>query len=368
MVKIVLSGGGTAGHVNPLLATAHALRELDPSLDVTVVGTKEGLESSLVPAAGFTLSTIDRVPFPRRPGGAALAFPRRWRAVKAQAAALLEGADVALGFGGYVSAPIYKAARKLGIPYAIHEQNARPGLANRLGASHAAFLGLTFASTPLNATRGEREVIGLPLRPAIYDLARASDRAVRREEAAARLGLDPSMTTLLVTGGSLGAAHINDVVASCRLEGVQVLHLTGKGKDEPVREATRGRGHYHVLDYLQTMEDAFAVADLVICRSGAGTVAELCAVGLPAIYVPLPIGNGEQKLNAADVVKAGGAKLVADKDFTVEYMARVAGSLLAHPDELAAMAAASAKVGKVEAASVLARRVLALARNEEVDR
>lgn len=363
MVKIVLSGGGTAGHVNPLLATAHALRELDPCLDVTVVGTQEGLEHTLVPAAGFTLSTIDRVPFPRRPNKDALAFPRRWRTVQAQASELLQGADVALGFGGYVSAPMYKAARQLGIPYAIHEQNARPGLANRLGVGHAAFLGLTFASTPLKAPRGQREVIGLPLRPAIYDLARSQDRPLRREQAAQRLGLDPAMRTLLVTGGSLGAAHINEVVASCRIEGVQVLHLTGKGKDDAVREATEGRTHYHVLDYLETMEDAFAVADLVICRSGAGTVAELCAVGLPAIYVPLPIGNGEQKLNAADVVRAGGAKIVADKDFTVDYMARVAGSLLAQPDELAAMAEASAKVGKVEAASVLAQRVLALPRS-----
>lgn len=363
--RIVLAGGGTAGHVNPLLATAAALAER--GCDITVLGTSQGLEASLVPAAGLPLVTIPRVPFPRRPTPSVLAFPHRFHEAVREAGRALQGAAVVVGFGGYVSTPAYRAARDAGIPVVVHEQNARPGLANRVGARHAAVVALTFASTPLAARHGRTEVVGLPLRPVIAGLARSraveSTREQSRRDAASRLGIDPGLRTLLVTGGSLGAQHLNEVmgeVADGLPDGAQVVHLTGRGKEAPVREAVDRAGvgsRWVVIDYLTTMEDALAVADLVVCRSGAGTVAELTALGLPAFYVPLPIGNGEQRLNAHDHVAGGGARLVADRAFTADVARTQVWPLLVS-DELETMARATSAQGRTDAAQILADLVM----------
>ena len=272
MVKVVMAGGGTAGHVNPLLATAAQLR--DSGAEVVVLGTKAGLEADLVPAAGFPLVEIPRVPLPRRPSLAFFTLPSRFSDAVKRCEQALEGADVLVGFGGYVSTPAYIAAKRAGVPIVIHEQNARPGLANKVGARNARVVALTFPSSPLAARVGETVVTGLPLRSAIADLAtrRATSEgaAQSRREAAERLGVDPEDPTLLVTGGSLGALHVNESMtggADALPEGAQVVHLTGRGKDEPVRAAVEAAGlsdRWHVIDYLTTMEDALAVADLVV--------------------------------------------------------------------------------------------------------
>ena len=379
-LRVLLAGGGTAGHVNPLLATAAALRDAasggDPRTEILVLGTAQGLEARLVPEAGYELARVPRVPMPRRPGGDLLRLPGRLRAAVRAASAAIErvGADVVVGFGGYVSTPAYLAARRAGVPVVIHEQNARPGLANRLGARWAAGVALTFASTPLAASRrhgGRTLTTGLPLRPAVAELVarRSTEEGARaaRAEGAAALGLDPALPTILVTGGSLGAQHLNEVLARSLGDlsaGTQVLHLTGRGKDAPVREAlaqalASGRapadlaGRYHVLDYLTAMEQAYACADGVICRSGAGTVAELTALGLPALYVPLPVGNGEQRLNAADCVSAGGGLLVADADLGPQDVTGFV-ALVSDPDRRAAASAAAASTGVRDGADRLA--------------
>lgn len=369
-LNVVLAGGGTAGHVNPLLATAHALAERGAT--VTAVGTKEGLEATLVPADGFPLEYVERAPFPRRPNLAAVRFPLAFRKAVAQAGAILDrtGAEVAVGFGGFASTPIYVAAMKRGVPVVIHEANAKPGLANKLGARSAAAVALTFASTPLSAPNGITQTVGLPLRPPIARLAAmdAGERAAERVAAAARLGLDPSLPTLLVTGGSLGAQHINEVLEQAMEpvadSGIQILHLTGKGKDATVREALEragGNSRYTVLDYLATMEDGYAAADLVLCRSGAGTVAELGALGLPGFFVPLPIGNGEQELNAADVIAAGGARLVRNDAFTTNVLINEVLPLAADREALASMAEAARETSPANAAAKLADMVVSLA-------
>ena len=376
-LRVLLAGGGTAGHVNPLLATAAALRDPstggDERAEILVLGTREGLEERLVPEAGYELAHVPRVPMPRRPTGDLFMLPRRLqRAVAAAGEAIARvDAQVVVGFGGFVSTPAYLAARQAGVPVVIHEQNARPGLANRLGAGWAAAVALTFASTRLKASRGRTEVTGLPLRPAIGALAaeRAdADGAARaRSAGAAALGLDPRLPTLLITGGSLGAQHLNEVIASSlpRLPAeLQVLHLTGRDKDEPVRAALERAvaegecapdlaDRYHVLDYLSAMERAYACADGVICRSGAGTVAELTALGLPALYVPLPIGNGEQRLNATDCVAAGGGRLVPDGDLTADDIVSFT-DLLADAEARTRAAEAAASTGVRDAAARLA--------------
>lgn len=352
--RVLLAGGGTAGHVNPLLAVGTRLRDL--GWDVQVLGTAEGLESQLVPAAGFPLTVVPKVPLPRKPSPQLLTLPGRLVHAREVASEALAGAEVVIGFGGYVSVPAYWAARSAKVPVVIHEQNARPGLANRWAARFAAAVAVTFAGTDLHARRGLTETTGLPLRAPIAALvakrATQSGLAEARARGAEALGLDPDRPTLLITGGSLGAQHLNETMvqaAEMLPAEAQVLHLTGRGKDGPVREHLPASVHdrWQVRDYLATMEDALAVADLVVCRSGAGTVAELSALGVPAIYVPLPIGNGEQRLNAADVVAAGGAELFEDAAFSQAVVTSTVFPLLADAERRARMgeAARNSSVG-----------------------
>lgn len=383
-LRVLLAGGGTAGHVNPLLATAAALRDpvlgADAATEILVLGTEEGLESRLVPEAGYELAFVPKVPLPRKPSPAIFALPGKLRAAHRAAADAIRAvdADVVVGYGGYVSTPAYLAARAAGIPVVIHEQNARPGLANKLGARWAGLVALTFASTPLAAKKGQTVTTGLPLRPDIAALAeRLADpvaAAEARRAGAEALGLDPERPLLLVTGGSLGAQRLNEVLvqaAPTLLDRLQILHLTGRGKDAPVREALaaaiasgalseEAAAHYHVLDYLTDMASAYAAADGVICRSGAGTVAELTALGLPALYVPLPIGNGEQRLNAADAVAAGGGRLVEDAALSPADVESFA-DLITDAEALAQARQAAASVGQRDGAQQLAAHIRAIA-------
>lgn len=359
---VVLAGGGTAGHVNPLLALAERLPAELPGAQLKVLGTATGLEADLVPAAGLDLVTIEKVPLPRRPSTQWFTLPGRWRRAMATTTSVVSGADLVVGFGGYVSAPAYLAARRAGVPIVVHEQNARPGLANRLGARYAAAVGITFPGTAL---RGG-ELVGLPLRRSIADLIRRreQDADATARAGAQALGLDPDRRTVLVTGGSLGAARLNRVLPEIGADlieaGAQVLHLTGRGKAEPVHQAISVMAqaqHYHVREYLMEMEHALACADLVIARAGAGTVSELTALGIPAVYVPLPIGNGEQALNAGPVVAAGGALMVADEDLTGAWLAEHVLPLMRGDEELARLRDAALRTGITDGTDRLARMV-----------
>ncbi|ANJ27263.1 undecaprenyldiphospho-muramoylpentapeptide beta-N-acetylglucosaminyltransferase [Agromyces aureus] len=340
MTVYLLAGGGTAGHVNPLLAVADRLTERDPSAEVLVLGTAEGLEARLVPARGYELLTIAKVPFPRRPNGAALRFPKRFRESVADVRTIIaeREVDVVVGFGGYVSTPAYLAARRLDVPVAIHEANARPGLANRLGARWAETVGVAFSGTPLR----HAEVVGMPLRREIEQL----DRAALRESAADFFGLDAARPVLLVTGGSLGARRINRTVTESAVAltaaGWQVLHITGANSEV----TDPGLADYRMLEYADRMDLALSAADVAVSRAGAATVSELAALGIPSVLVPYPVGNGEQRFNAADVVGAGGAILVDDADFTPEWVDLTVLPLLADEARIARMAVAAASVGR----------------------
>lgn len=364
-LRALLAGGGSAGHVSPLLALAECLLRRDPASQIAVLGTAHGLEARLVPERGYPLHLVPKVPMPRRPGSDLLRLgPRLGDAVEAAGAALDEtGADVVVGFGGYVCPPAYLAARRRRVPIVIHEQNPLPGLANRLGARLTPYVATTFADTPLpHAVQ-----TGLPLRREIGDLAALAPaaRAERRRAARAALGLDADRTTLLVTGGSLGAQRLNDTfgVASgdLRAAGVQVLHVSGAGKSVDVPPAGPGDPPYLVLPYVDRMADAYAAADLVVCRSGASTVCELATVGLAAAYVPLPIGNGEQRLNAEPVVAGGGGLLVADAACTAGWVRETLLPLLADPAAVAAMGVAAARFVAPDADERLADLVLTAA-------
>lgn len=339
MTSYLLAGGGTAGHVNPLLAVADSLRERDAAAEVLVLGTKEGLEARLVPERGYELLIVDKVPFPRRPDRQALGFPRRFRRAIAQVRAHIReyGADVVVGFGGYASAPAYIAARREKVPFVVHEANARPGLANRLGAGNAAGVGVAFAGTPLRGS----EVVGMPLRREIVDL----DRAARRAEAASEFGLDAARPVLLVFGGSLGAQRLNDAFAGSWADviaaGWQLLHVTGE-RSELTDPGVPG---YAMRRYVDRMDLAFALADLIVSRAGSATVSEISALGIPAVYVPYAVGNGEQRLNAASAVAAGAALLLDDATFTGDIVREEIVPLLGDRERIAAMASAAEHVG-----------------------
>lgn len=374
-VSVVLAGGGTAGHVNPLLSIATAIRSLEPSARITVIGTAEGLESRLVPAAGFDLMTIKKVPFPRRPNLDALAFPGRWISETRRVRQILidVAADVVVGVGGYAAAPAYRAGKKQGLPVVIHEQNAKAGLANKLGARWADFVGTVYDDTGIRVRQGATlRRVGLPLRAEISQLSErlSTDRARVREESTRKLGLDPSRPIVVVTGGSLGALSLNRAVSGAAqdlLDGTQaqIYHLTGKNKADEVRSRVAqecGREvlgkDYVIAEYLDHMEWALGCADLVICRSGAGTVSEIAALGLPAIYVPFPIGNGEQRFNAQPVVSAGGGLLVDDADFTPVWVREHVPVLLADTARLKTMREKAWKYGVRDAAQTMARVVI----------
>lgn len=351
--SVLMAGGGTAGHVSPMLALADTLRGRDPGLSVACLGTVEGLEARLVPERGYALIPVPKVPLPRKPSAALLRLPGSLRGAVRRAEEAIDrtGAEVVVGFGGYVSTPAYLAARRRSVPIVIHEQNARPGIANRLGARFASRVAVTFPGTPLRGA----VVTGMPLR---HEIA-ALDREACREEAMAHFGLDPQWPTVVVTGGSLGAARINAAFEACvhtlSAGGIQVLHITGRGKTFDPADAQGAP--YVVVEYCDRMDLAYAAADLVVARSGAGTVCELTAVGLPAVYVPLPIGNGEQRLNAAHVIEAGGGVLVDDAQMTAGWVADHVVPLVRDPERLRSMALASASVGESDGAAKLAALV-----------
>jgi len=342
-LRVVLAGGGTAGHVEPAMALADAVRRRFPDAHVVALGTERGLETRLVPSRGYPLRLVPAVPIPRRLTPDLLRLPRRLSSAVAATRTVLadEAPDVVVGFGGYVAAPAYLAARRAGLPYVVHEANARPGWANRLGARGTPYVGVAAAGVALPHAR----VVGMPLRRAVATLDRAGSRATAR----AYFGLDPTAPVLLVSGGSQGARRLNDAVAAAApalsAAGVSVLHVTGAAHLDAALAAVGGLPGYHAVAYVDRMELAYAAADLMVARAGAMTCAELAAVGLPAVYVPLPVGNGEQRLNAVPVVAVGGGVLVADADLDGPRLAQVAGDLLADPARLGAMAGAAASVG-----------------------
>jgi len=307
---VVVAGGGTAGHIEPALALADAVCKLRPDARVVALGTERGLEKKLVPERGYQLELIPPVPLPRKPNLDLLRLPLKVRsAVKATRAVLDRvGADVVVGFGGYVALPAYLAARGR-LPIVVHESNARAGVANKIGARMA---DRVVAAVP-GSGLGVAEVLGIPLRTTIAEL----DRAALRAEARRFFGLDPDAPTLLVFGGSQGARSINTAVSASAGElaaaGIGVLHAHGP-KNTIAVQAVPGAPSYVAVPYIERMDLAYAAADAVLGRCGAITVAEVSAVGLPAVFVPLPHGNGEQAFNAKPVADAGGAVIVPDAE------------------------------------------------------
>lgn len=343
-LNVVVAGGGTAGHIEPAMAVAEELR--DRSHNVIALGTARGLETDIVPARGFELKLIKPVPVPRKPSVELLKLPAKLASTIKETKEILaeHNTDVLIGFGGYVSAPAYLAARALGIPFFVHEANARAGMANKLGV---ALGGIGLNSVADSGLKGE--IVGIPLRKTLYG---------NQEQLAARAkdlwNLDDGRKTILITGGSQGAQSVNKAVAGAVDQltdaGYQIIHAYGKKNQAPQSQA-----FYHPVPYIEDMGAAYAVADLYVGRSGAMTVAETTAANVPAIYVPLPHGNGEQGLNAKSIVNAGGAEIVNDHDLNPELLVEKVTDILENKHQT--MADATKLSGLGNAAVVIANKL-----------
>jgi UDP-N-acetylglucosamine--N-acetylmuramyl-(pentapeptide) pyrophosphoryl-undecaprenol N-acetylglucosamine transferase len=348
---IALAGGGTAGHITPLRAVGEKLMAAHPGVSLLVIGTRGGRERELLPEAFSDMIEVEKLPFPRKLGWSSLTFPLRFMRSVAQIRRSLRARSVSVvaGFGGYIAAPTYLAARLEKIPLVIHEANVLPGLANRLGARWTRDVAVCFPGTPLPHAR----VVGMPLPDDIVTM----DRWDLRGEALTFFGLSADKPVLLVTGGSSGAVRINEVIVSRATAlvaaGWQVLHLLGPTQQPP---AAIPEG-YHWLPYCSRMDLAYSAADLVISRAGAATVSELAVAGCPAVLVPYHVGNGEQEANARFLVDAGAARVVAQADFTPAYIDSQVLPLMADAVTRQKMAGAASAVAVTNAAEVFADMV-----------
>ncbi|MTA01716.1 MAG: UDP-N-acetylglucosamine--N-acetylmuramyl-(pentapeptide) pyrophosphoryl-undecaprenol N-acetylglucosamine transferase [Actinobacteria bacterium] len=323
VMKVLLAGGGTAGHVEPALAVGRALKESDPSTELLFLGTAGGLESSIIPAAGFALHLIPKVEVPRHLSATLLMTPFKLAASIRETMRALKGVDCAIGFGGYVSAPMYCAAFLKRVPFLIHEQNAKPGWANRIGAHLTPWRAISYSIS--KGKLKSATLTGLPLRADVltaltsaapdWSSARLNAQQVLRT----RYHLSESGPILFIFGGSQGSQAINSVIDSSRAGldelGISIIH--GVGRNNPVPASS---SHYVALPYIEEMALHYLAADIVISRSGAVTCAEFAALGRFALFIPLPVGNGEQALNAASLVSQSRAEIINQREFTPEWL------------------------------------------------
>ncbi|WP_424216514.1 UDP-N-acetylglucosamine--N-acetylmuramyl-(pentapeptide) pyrophosphoryl-undecaprenol N-acetylglucosamine transferase (plasmid) [Streptomyces sp. BI20] len=375
-LSVVIGAGGTGGHIYPGLALADALRRAVPDAEVAFVGTTRGLETRLVPDAGYPLHTVDMIPFDPALGARRWLLPADLLRAGRQAREVLRDrrADVVVGMGGYPSAPAVLGARMAGLPALIHESNAVPGRANRFAARLTPHIAVAFDHSRAHLAGGAGAVTtGMPISAALAGLAElpAGERTRLRDEARAALGVAPGRRLIVFNGGSLGAVRLTEAAAelACRWQDREDVHLLVKtgvsGSGDALAHLTStcgGRRVARVVPYLDRMDLVYAAADLVVCRAGSATIAELAATGVPAVLVPYPHAPGDHQTHNARVLSdAGAGLLLPDADTTGERLAALLEPLLADPYRLAAMAGAAAPGPHARAADLLADRVLSLA-------
>ncbi len=356
MTVIALAAGGTAGHIEPALACAKAIKEKDSSVEVFVVGTEKGLERTLVPQRGVELAIIPSTPMPRKVNLSLFSLPFRLFAATRIAQQLLRDRKVncVVGFGAYVSLPVYLAAKKLGVPIIVHEGNKKAGLANRIGSRFAKQVFQMFPGSIKGAL-----TIGMPLRREISTLDKDSTRLNARKS----FGLANDKKTVLVFGGSQGSAFINQVISESleQLQKMDIQILHSIGNKNSVDEATKKYDFYHPVSYIEKMELAYAAADLVVCRAGAMTIAEQTVLAIPAIYIPFASGNGEQRENVSELVKDGGGSLILESELTSNLLVSRIREIFESPTKLAQMSLAAGKHALRDADQKVAESALALA-------
>lgn len=378
--RILVAGGGTAGHVFPAIAVARELQRIDQRVEPVFVGTRDRLEGWLVPAAGFPLYAVDALPLPRRLSFGLLRVPSALRAAVEQCSHVVRevSAEIAVTFGGYVSFPVDRACARLGVPLVIHEQNSVPGLANRFAARWADRVCVSFPGSLDRFGRQVRTVLtGNPVREEILQV----DRAAQRDAAARHFGLEPDRRTVLVFGGSQGARSINRAVVDSyrwwsRPDEVQILHAAGQNLHSEAAAAWEevrggpGGALVRCVDFIDDMSRAYAVADMVVCRAGATSIAELTALGIPAVLIPYPHATRDHQMhNAVALRQAGAARVIPDGQVDGRALVQAVEPVLLDDEALARARRASRGFGRRDAARTVATLVLdLLASRREVDR
>lgn len=329
MNRILFAGGGTAGHIEPAWAVSEKWRSLNPGDEIAFLGTKNGLEVTLIPERGGTLFLIPKVVAPRSFNFSTLTFPFKLINSIWQSIAVVRRFDLVVGFGGYVAASAYIAAAILRKPIVIHEQNAKVGLANKFGAIFTKEIAVAY---PLAAKhlKGAR-IVGNPLRNQIVNAALDAESDWKSARTKAKQEIHVAGKLILVLGGSSGSQAINKVVSECKFKsnGYTVLHSLGRDNEMP-----KARGNYRPVPYLEDMATPLLAADLVISRSGAIATSEFAALGKYALFIPLPIGNGEQALNADELIRAHRAELLGQSDFTANWLEENLERLLRISDQI----------------------------------
>jgi UDP-N-acetylglucosamine--N-acetylmuramyl-(pentapeptide) pyrophosphoryl-undecaprenol N-acetylglucosamine transferase len=354
-VNVVIAAGGTGGHIFPALSLADTLVR-DHGAEVRFIGSRDGHEATRIPAAGYRFDGVRAAPFVREVSMRAAKAPVIALRSVFSCASLVKGADVAVGMGGYVSVPPILAARRAHVPIVLHEPNAVLGLANRLLARWATAIGVAFDDARGRIRGGARvETIGYPVRQAILDVRGRRDALA--VEARTVLGLDPARRTVMVTGGSQGALHLDQVVAAAmpafaEREDLQLLVLTGPGREDELAGASERAGAALVvaMPFLERMELGYAAADLVVSRAGATTIAELAVCGLPSVLVPYPHATeNHQDANARELARIGAAVVLPDADLTPSALARSVIGLMDDPGRMASMGASALGWAKPDA-------------------
>jgi UDP-N-acetylglucosamine--N-acetylmuramyl-(pentapeptide) pyrophosphoryl-undecaprenol N-acetylglucosamine transferase len=367
-MNVVIAAGGTGGHIFPALSLADALVR-EHGAQVRFIGSRDGPEAARIPAAGYRFDAVAAAPFVREISMRAARAPVVAARSVFACASLVRGADVAVGLGGYVSVAPILAAKRARVPIVLHEPNAVLGLANRLLARWATAIAITFDDARGRVHGDARvETIGYPVRQAILDVP--THRVDLVAEASTVLGLDPARRTVMVTGGSQGALHIDRVVAAAspvfvEREDLQLLVLTGPGRETELAGAAEraGAARVVVLPFLDRMELGYAAADLVVSRAGATTIAEIAVCGLPSVLVPYPYATEHhQDANARELERVGAAVIVADAELTPSVFARSVIELLDDPPRLASMGARARAWAKPDAVDRFASLVVGAAK------
>ncbi len=355
-LRFLLAGGGTSGHITPALAIAQQILRDHPDAQIRFCGTARGLESEIVPKAGFDFTPIRASGLPGKPSVAMIRALLDFAAGRRQCLRLLKAfqPNAVIGTGGYVCSPVVSAAVKLKIPVLLHEQNAYPGRSNRLMARKSQVVCISFADSRQYFPDQTRTVLtGNPVRPSFFSLSRESARAA--------LGISPGATLVLVTGGSLGAKTLNQAVQGLDLQNMpslnsrqielKVVLAAGRRHYEMVKAETAGKAWLSVHEYLHNMDQVMAGADLIICRAGAMTCAELAALGRPSVLVPYPYAAGDhQTKNAMAMVDEGAAIHIKDSDLDPDRLAQILDRLLPDHKRLEAMGKSASRLARPDAA------------------
>lgn len=374
-MKVIFTCGGTAGHVNPALALAGLIRERKPDSEILFVGARRGIEKDLIEAAGWPFRAVEVSSFHRsmRPREIRhnLISLKHFLCSPREARRLLREfpADLVVGTGGYASYPVVQAASKMGIPTAIHESNAIPGLTTRLLEDHAALIMVGFEECRKNYKHPEKVLVtGTPVRGDFFLLT--------KREAKQKAGMDGGSPLIVSFFGSLGASEMNREMAQFLAlesrDGAPFYHVHGAGAidcrhmNEHLTNAgadLSGTPELEVREYIRDMNVLMRAADLVICRAGASTISELTALGVPAVIIPSPnVANNHQEANARVLADAGGAVMVLEKDSSGEKLYRLARDILADTPRRKAMGQKMAALGNVDAAERIYAAVMSLCR------